>query len=216
MIHATQLIVLNLTKTGEKSVVLHTLSPIFGRRSFIVSVGKGTGMALFLPMNILDAEVVENSKSDLWRIRNISAGHPLGNIRSNMFKNSMTMFMSEVLFRTLKDGANEDGLFDWCKRSILTLDAMESDFSNFHLRFLLELAVVLGFSPTAMDIAPFAGEHLKDISALLESSFGEAMLLPLNGRQRNSIADALIEYIGFHAESRLEIRSLKVLGELYR
>lgn len=207
---------LNLTKTGEKSVVLHTLSPEFGRRSFIASVGKGVGMALFLPMNILDAEIIENSKSDLWRLRNISSSHPLGGIRNNIHKNTMTMFMSEVLYRTLKDGANEDGLFEWCRRSILTLDAMESDFSNFHLRFLLELAVVLGFSPTAMDIAPFVGEQLKHITALLESSFGEAMLLPLNGRQRNAIAEALIEYIGFHAESHIEVRSLRVLGELYK
>lgn len=216
MIHSTRLIILNLTKIGEKSLVLHTLSPEFGRRSFITSIGKGTGMAMFLPLNIVEAEITENSKSDLWRANRFSASHPLNGIRSNIYKNTMTLFMSEVLYRTLKDGANEDGLFEWCSRSILTLDAMESDFSNFHLRFLLELAVALGFSPTAVDLAPFAGEYLKSVRALVESSFSEAMLVPLNGEQRNGIAQALLRYLGYHTESRIEVRSLSVLRELYR
>ena len=49
----TQLIVLAYTKFGESSVVLHTLSREFGRRSFLVKIGKRTTMSLFLPLNIL-------------------------------------------------------------------------------------------------------------------------------------------------------------------
>lgn len=173
-------------------------------------------MALFLPLNILEGEVSENPRSDLWRVRHLTAVSPLGGIRSSVSKNTMTLFMSEVLYRTVRDGAMEEGLFDWCKRSVLTLDAMQGDFSNFHLRFLLEFAVALGFSPSPADLAPFAGEHLREIRFLLEHGFAESMLLPLNGVTRNEIAEILLQYIGYHSDCRLNIRSLAVLRELWR
>ena len=167
-------------------------------------------------LNILEGEVSENPKSDLWRVRRLTAASPLNGIRSSISKNSITLFMSEVLYRTVRDGVLEDGLFDWCRRSILTLDALESDFSNYHLRFLLEFAVALGFSPSLTDLAPFAGEHLAEIRTLLESDFAGSMLLPLNGVARNEIAESLLQYIGFHSDCRLNIRSLAVLRELWR
>lgn len=212
----TELIVLNLTKARENSVVLHTLSASYGRRSFITSVTKGTAMAMFLPLNILEGEVVENPKSDLWRLKGISVKYPLNGIRTNLYKNTMTLFMSEVLYRVVRDGVNEDGLFEWCVRDILTLDAVEADFSNYHLRFLLELCSALGFSPSLEDLAPFAGNHLKDIQKLLELPFAESMLVPLNGTGRNEIAESLLDYISHHTESQLNVQSLKVLGELFR
>lgn len=216
MTFSTELIVLSTTKLGEKSLVVHCLTPALGRRSFITAVSSGGGMALFQPLNILEGEVSENPRSDLWRVRHLSAVSPLDGIRSSVSKNSITLFISEVLYRTVRDGALEDGLFDWCKRSILTLDALQSDFSNFHLRFLLEFAVALGFSPTLQDLAPFAGEHLAQIRALLESDFGETMLLPLNGAVRNELAEILLQYIGYHSDCRLNIRSLSVLRDLWR
>lgn len=215
MTHSTEFIILASTKTGENSLVLHTLSRAWGRRSFICSVSKNTSMALFMPLNILEAEVVENPKSELWRVRNISAGAALNGIRGNMYKNTMTLFMSEVLYRTIKDGANEDNLFDWCKKSILTLDAIQEDFSNYHLRFLLEFAQVLGFSPSEGGIEAFAGDHLKNLQQMMSLSFAESMMLPLNGEARNAMADALLKYIGHHTESTINVRSLKVLRELF-
>ena len=216
MTFRTELIVLGTTKLGEKSLVVHCLTPSLGRRSFLTAVPRGGGMALFLPLNILDGEVSENPKSDLWRVRQLSAVHPLNDIRSSVSKNSITLFMAEVLYRTVRDGVQEDGLFEWCRRSVLTLDALRSDFSNYHLRFLLEFAVALGFSPSPADLAPFAGEHLAEIRALLESDFSRAMLLPLNGKSRSEIAESLLRYIGYHSDCSLNVRSLAVLRELYR
>lgn len=125
------------------------------------------------------------------------------------------MFMSEVLYRTVREGCYEDGLYEWCEKSILLLDAMESDFSNFHLRFLLELAVALGFRPDASDLMPFVGEHYPVIERLMTSSFGESMLIPLSGAVRNAVAEEILRYIEYHAEVSLNVKSLKVLRELF-
>jgi DNA repair protein RecO (recombination protein O) len=172
-------------------------------------------MSLLLPLNILEAEVTESSKSTLLSARNLTARHSLLGIRNNIFKNSMTMFMSEVLYRVVKDGTREEGLYEWCERSILLLDAVQADFSNFHLRFLLELTVALGFSPEARDLQPFVGDHYPIVDRLMRGSFAETMLLPMNGQLRNEIAEEVLRYIEYHTESSVNVNSLKVLRDLF-
>ena len=211
-----EFIVLATTKVGDNALVVQTLSREFGRRGFLVRGARKTGTTLFLPLNILEAEVVENSKSELWTLRNISLKDGLPGIRSHLMKNTMTLFLSEVLLRTLRDGANEDGLFEWCVGSILTLNALEADFANFPVRFLLELAGALGFRPTFDDIAPFAAEHLVPMKALVSAGFEESMLLPLSGATRNALCESLLLYLSFHTDSNIQVKSLSVLRELYR
>ena len=213
---AVEFIVLTTTKVGENALVVHTLSREWGRRGFLVRSAKKTGTTLFLPLNILEADVVENSKSELWTLKNITLKDTLAGIRGDLRKNTMTLFLSEVLFRTVRDGANEDGLYEWCVGSILTLNALEADFANFPVRFLLELAGALGFRPTFDDIAPFAGEHLSQMKALTAASFSESLLLPLNGSTRNALCEELLQYLSYHTEANIQVKSLAVLRELYR
>ena len=212
----TGLIVLHTTKFGENSIVLHTLSKEYGRRGFLVrGVGKRSMTSLFLPLTVLEADITESSKSKLYTARNLSSKYPLNGIRGNMFKNSMTLFMSEVLYRVVKEGGNEQGLYEWCEKSIQLLDSIESDFSNFHIRFLLELAIVLGFSPEAQDLRPFTGDHFPIVERFIQGSFAESMLIPLSGQVRNEIAEEILRYIEFHSESAVNVNSLKVLRELF-
>lgn len=209
------LIILSTTRFGENSMVLHTLSREYGRRGFIVRIGKKTSMAAFMPLSVVEARVTENPKSNLWRAGDIRPLHPLNGIRGSIYKNAMTMFMSEVLYRVVKDGVNEDGLYDWCLGAIMTLDSLESDFSNYHIRFLLELASALGFSPTVEDLAPFAQHHLQPISSMLTLPLAESMLLPLTGSQRNGMCEEILRYLERHTESAINVRSLDVLGEIF-
>ena len=208
-------IVLGYTKFGENSVVVHTLSEEYGRRGFLVRIGKKAGMVLLLPLNILEMDVVPNPKSTLWSARNLTARDPLNGIRGNLYKNTMSLFLSEVLLRTVRDGQAEDGLYPWCTRSILTLDTLEADFSNFHIRFLLELAGALGFRPSLEDIAPFAEKHLAQLKPFLTSTFTESMLIPLRGEDRNALCEDLLRYLEYHTESSIRVHSLAVLREVF-
>ena len=177
----TSLIVLHTTKFGENSMVIHTLSREYGRRGFVVrSMGRKTA-SLLLPLNILEAVVVESSRTNLYTARNLIASASLMGIRNSLYKNTMTMFLSEVLYRVVKEGTAEPGLYDWCEKQIRLLDAIDTDFSNFHIRFLLELTVALGFSPNVEDLRPFAGDNMPVIEKLMSTSFAESMLIPLSG-----------------------------------
>ena len=215
MTTGTELIVLHTTKFGENSIVVHTLSRDYGRRSFLVRGAGKKVMSLLLPLNILEAEITESTKSTLYTARNLTSRHPLLGIRNNIYKNTMTMFLSEVIYRTIKEGAQEHDLFEWCRGQILLLSAMESDFSNFHIRFLLELSVALGFSPETSDLMPFVEENYTIVSQFMTASFAESMLIPLSGQVRNKICEDVLRYIEYHTESTLTINSLKVLRELF-
>lgn len=212
----TDIIILHSTKIGENSLVLHTICRGYGRRGLLVrSVGKKFPASFFLPMNVLEAEIAESSKSTLATVRGMTPKYPVISIRNNIFKNAITLFISEVLYRVIKDGTDEQGLFEWCEKEILTLDAMESGFSNFHIRFLLELAVILGFSPDSLDVAPFAGDRMEIMDRFLKTSFEESMMIPLSGAVRSELAEDLLKYIEYHIESTVNVRSLKVLNELF-
>ena len=209
------MIVLHTTKVGESSIVIHCLSREYGRRSFIVKgLGKKTGSGLLLPMNIVEAEILESGKSDLRMARKLSSAANMLGIRNDLYKNSICMFLSEVLFRTIKDGALEEGLYEWCRGQILLLEALKGDFSNFHLRFLLEFCVALGFSPSLDSLSPFF-KDTNCIKDFLVADFASSMLIPLNGAARNEIAEGLLRYLEFHSETSLHVNSLRVLREIF-
>lgn len=186
-----EFIVLHFTKIKDNAIVVHTLSREYGRRSFLVSIKAGASMSLFLPLNILEAEIVENSKSQLWRAKNIISKEPLMGIRQNIHKNNMTLFMSEVLFKAVFEGVYEDGLYEWCRKAILELEALNGGYSEFNTKFMLELCIALGFAPAAEDLEPFTSPLEKDN------------------------LEALLRYLSYHLDTKLNIQSLKVLRELY-
>lgn len=208
-----ELIVIATTKVGESSLVLHTLSAEYGRRSFIVKVGRSN--SLYLPLNILEGHIQENTKSDLWRMTSPRAMFPLFNLRSSTGRNAIAMFISEVLYRAIRSDSNEQGLYEWCRKSILTLDSLKSDYASFHLHFLLELCSILGFRPDLDGLAPFCGEYFETLSEMLELGYSEFLLYPLKGRDRSEIASILLKYLSYHLDCKLQIRSLDVLKELF-
>ena len=149
-------------------------------------------------------------------VSSLAASYPLNGLRGNLYKASISMFMAEVLFRVLRDGANEEGLYDWCIRKILLLDAMDGNFSNFHLLFLLELTSVLGFRPEFSDLAPFVSEENAAVAEnLMRLPFEEAMLVPMTGAVRSDLIESFLSYMEIHLEYPLNIRSASVLKDLF-
>ena len=213
---SSRLIVIASTKIGENSVVLHTLSREYGRRGFVARPSPNVPAALFQPLSLLEAEMVVNPKSELWRIRLLSATDPLNSIRADAGKSAAAMFVSELLYRVVREGAADAELWDWLENQIITLDRLEAGKANFHLLFLLGFAARLGFRPEFEDLAPFAEDDASAIRALMTLPYGEALLLPLNGEKRSSVCEKIINYLEYHTESRINLRSLPVLGEIFR
>ena len=212
----SEFILLHTTRFGEKSMVLHTLSKEYGRKGFFVkNISRRSVTSMFFPSGILEADIMETSRSGLFTARNPALSYPLSGIRNDLRKSAISIFISEVLYRVVKEGLTDRPLYDMCEKNILLLDAMEEDFSNFHLYFLLEFIMALGFSPEPHDLAPFMGERMSLVSDFIGKPFSEAMLVPMTGEMRNEIAEKLLKYIEFHTESAVNVNSLKILHELF-
>lgn len=213
--NSTEFILLHTTRYGDSSIILHTLSKEYGRKGFFVkNISRRCVSSVFFPLAILEADIDDHVRSRMPNVRNVSLGYALNGIRNNLKKGAISVFVSEVLFRVVKEGMQDSALYDMCERNILLLDAMESDFSNFHLYFLMEFIIALGFSPAPEDLEPFMGEHLSLMSDFISLPFSEAMLVPMSGGIRSELAERLLKYIEFHIESPVNVNSLKVLKEL--
>lgn len=209
-----EIIILNHTLYGEKSLVLHTLSQAHGRRGFMVK-DASRYMPYFQPLNILECDITDNPRSSLWTARSFRDRDPLLGIRTSMGKNAISMFMAEVLFRATREDAHEPGLYEWCRQEIHLLDALQSDYSNFHIRFLLDFASAMGFTPGFDSLMPFLGEDAALVMQFLEQDFAGSMLIRMNGARRNEICAKLLKFLEYHLEATLRIRSLGVLAELF-
>lgn len=227
-----EIIVLNTTPLKDNSVVVHTLSREWGKRGFICPAKQ---KAFLQPLNVLEVDVAQNQKSNLWRISGLTSVYPLNGIRRSAGKNAISIFMAEVLFRSLQEGAREDGLYDWAISQIQLLDALQGDFANFHIHFLMDYAASMGFHPTWEDLLPFmdasgiasSGTSSASLSSnqsanlanlsrgLMQSSFADSMLIRMDGKTRSEICRRLLKYLEFHLETPLHIRSLDILSELF-
>lgn len=213
MKNADRIIVLHSTAFSEKSLVIHCLSRQYGRRSFLVgNVSRST--AFFQPLNILDCDIAANPRSSLFRASAFASAHPLAGIRSSYGKNAISMFMAEVLFRALREDADETGLFEWMESEILLLDALEGSYANFHIRFLMDFAAAMGFSPSMEALLPFLEDSSVTAGRFLSGTPADSMLVPLSGKERSELCTRLLKYLEFHLESALNVRSLAILQEI--
>src|ERR1700754_2635677 len=107
-LHKTKGIVVRVVKYGETSVIVTVFTELFGIQSYMVngvrtSSKKGPGKAnLFQPAAILDLVVYHNELKNLQRIKEFKWGHLYQHLFFNVVKNSVALFMVELLQKTLK------------------------------------------------------------------------------------------------------------------
>jgi DNA repair protein RecO (recombination protein O) len=152
MIHSTKGIVLRTVKYGETSIIVTIYTELFGVQSYLVngvrtSSKKGPGRAnLFQPAAILDLVVYHNDLKNLQRIKEFKWGHIYQHLFFNVVKNSVALFMVELLQKTLKQPEANPDLFHFIEDAFIHLDeADEQVTANFSLFFALHLTTFYGF-----------------------------------------------------------------------
>jgi DNA repair protein RecO (recombination protein O) len=156
-LHKTKAIVLRTVKYGETSLIVTILTELFGIQSYLVngvraSTKKGSGKAnIFQPAAILDLVVYHNELRNLQRIREFRWGHLYHHIFSDIKKNSVALFMAELLTKCLKQPENNQELFQFAEDCLLHLDqSNEVVTANFPLFFALHLAAFFGVPPNPL------------------------------------------------------------------
>jgi DNA repair protein RecO (recombination protein O) len=219
MLHKTGGIVFKVFKYRETSVIAKIFTSAFGMQSYIIngvrSSGKGKGkMALLQPLTLLDMVVYHRENTDIQRISEWRCVEAYHSIPLDMRKTAITMFLSEVLYKCVKEEGESEELFSFLQQSMKILDAMEQGYENFHLQFLVKLSRLLGFG---LDSSPgflfsFQEEEIPLVRHLLDKSYSD--YLRISGTLRRTILDHILDFYRQHVDGLREIRSVEVLREI--
>src|SRR6185437_9908507 len=200
MIFTTKGIVLRTIKYGETSVIASVLTELFGIQPYLVNgvrtSGKSGKAHLFQPSSLLEMEVYHNELKNLQRIKDVKWSAVYKNILSDVIKNSVALFMVELLQKSLKQPETNQNLFYFCEDAFLQLDDAKTEIiANFPIYFSMQIAQISGFSlqnnfseknsPGTENVSP---EISYQISELLKAIHPNGLSeIKMNGKTRREI-----------------------------
>jgi len=240
MIISTKAIVLNTIKYGDTNLIVKCYTQKEGCKSYllrgVLSSKKGKIRAsYFQPLTQLNIVASHNNKGNLNSIKEVEVAYHYTTIFSNIFKQSILFFLSEVLSFSLQEEEENVSLYEYLETSFLWLDTHDKT-ANFHLLFLLNLTKYLGFYPDTnnselkyfnMDEGCFvkdtlyanntiSGKDLFDFKKLLGTNFDSIDKVSFNGQNRQQILAVLIRYFELHLSGFRKPKSLEILKAVFK
>lgn len=235
----TPLVVLHSFRYADDKIIAECLSPTHGRVSLLIKISHSPRAKLrhnmFHAMAFLEVEWKHNPRSQLQRPQTARYVEHFFDLQSHPHKISIVSFLAEFLLHLVRNEDFNQDLYHYVYHAMAWLNAAQQDFSNFHLVFLLRLSLFTGISPNTSDtLLPYfdflAGEFVeqipqhahfvsnkeaRDLALLMRINFGTMHLLQLNRYERQRILELALHYYRLHLPHFPEMRSLKVLQELY-
>ena len=156
MIVKTKAIVISALKYQEKGLIVKCLTKEVGLQTFYVqnafTKGKSSSkIAYFQPLMNLEIEFVFKNKGKMEYFKEIKVGQVYYDIYYDFYKNSIAIFIAEVLHSTITLQEKDVDFFDYLEAALMWLDTHDHP-ANFHLILLLELSKYFGFYPDTSEI----------------------------------------------------------------
>ena len=159
---------------------------------------------------------------------------PYQSIYTSIEKNTIALFLSEVLYKSLREEEANPLLFEYLENAFLWLDSHDN-IANFHLLFLLKLTQFLGFYPNTQEeqgnyfnledgcfsLHKPLEHHLEGSTAmllkqLLGMNFAADNMPKLNQTLRRELLEALVQYFELHLHGFSKPKSLEILHQIFR
>lgn len=228
-------------KYGETSIVVHIFTELFGIQSYLVNgvriSGKTSKAHFFQPSSILEIEVYHNDLKNLQRIKDLKWNVLYKNILSDVTKNSVALYMVELLQKCLKQPETNEDLFHFCEDAFLQLDLADNDVTaNFPIYFSLQIAQILGFGisnnySTERNVFNLQEGNFSDENSASQNhlskeiSYHTSQLLKavhphdlheikMNRNIRKEILKSLESYYSWHIPEFGSMKTLNVLSEI--
>ena len=238
MLVKTKGIVLNTIKYSDSSIICRIFTEEYGLLSFIIhGVRKRKARhsaSFFQPFTILEIDLNYKAQSGLQNIREVSIAQHTSGLHSDIRKSTIALFLSEILYKSLREEEQDKSLFEFLRLSIDFLDSVETSFTNFHLIFLVQLSKYLGFYPSTnvkeeffnMQSGNFDNrisheqfldtEESRTLKKLMNTSFLERENLKIESSHRRKMLSKLIEYYQIHIPGMGKISSREVLESVFQ
>ncbi|WP_273568377.1 DNA repair protein RecO [Maribacter halichondriae] len=234
----TKAIVLSSIKYGDTSLIVRAFTYSDGLKSYllkgVLASKKGKlKTAYFQPLTQLEIVAVHKNKGTLESIREVKIDYPYNTLHTDITKNSLTLFLSEMLANSIHEEECNEELYHYIEASLQWLD-IHHEISNFHIYFLLGLTKYFGFYPDTdyMDTSCFdllegeftdtpsfnpsiTGENLGYFKKLLGINFDTIHTVKMKKTNRQALLKAIVLYFELHLQGFRKPRSLAILNEVF-
>ena len=231
-------IVLSKLKYRDTDLIVNCYTKQRGIVSYLIRGAlksqKGSSKAVyFQPLSLVLIEEIYKPKQSLQGIKEIKLEYLYKSLHTDILKTSIVMFLSEVLASVLKEEEQNESLFEYFENTLKWLD-YQTEFSNFHLLFLLNLTKYLGFypddhyksnayfnlstgsfEPKKNEFYSISGENLTILKQLLGIDFDSVNTIKLNSKQRQSFLNMLILYFELHLGDFKKPKSLQIFNQVF-
>lgn len=234
----TRALVLRTLKYGDSQLIVDLFTEQEGRVGIIQAISNsGRGRIrrqLFQPLTMLDVAYDARPKARLQRLKDARLLYPYSSIPFDAAKLSLCMFVAEFLCQATRNEQQNVPLFNYVVASMRWLDGCDRSAPNFHLVFMLRLALFLGFQPNVEDEGVFfdlraacfvpqaplhpdflSAEDSKRLRVILRMNFDNMHLFAMSRADRSRCVDIILTYYRLHFPDFKELKSLAVLKELF-
>ena len=233
-------IVLNMVRYSDTNNIVDFYTKEYGRLSLLVPLSRSRRSAvksvLFQPLSMLELVVEMRPKANLHRVKEAKQWYVFSSLPYDPFKSSIALFLSEFLYRVLREQEADAPLFAYLTFSIQWLDMCSGSFANFHLVFLLRFSRFLGLYPNIDSY--HAGDYFDILNGCYSSScpthaafldvtesavlvqlarvnYRSMHLFLLSRAERARCLEQILHYYELHVPNFPELKSLSVLKELF-
>jgi len=243
MLHNTQGIVLKTFKYSETSVIARVYTQKFGVQTYIINSvhtkQARTKPALLQPLTILDMVVYHREHKTMNHVKELRPAYTFTSLPYDVVKSGLALFISEILYKTLKEETANNQQFEFLYHFITLLDQNPnlSTTANLHLWFMVNWSRFLGFYPQNnffytdrpyFDLTEGAFCHRQSTHShfialplsqllfrLMQLGAEQTAQLELNKLQRRQLLQYLLLYYRLHIDGFEEVKSLHVLEEIF-
>lgn len=238
----TNAIILRTVKYGETSLVVSAFTELFGLQTYMVNgvrTAKKTGLkaSLYQPASMVEMEVYYNERNSMHRVKEINRTHVFKNILTDVVKNSVALFLMELLYKLLKQPEQNSDLFYFCEDSLLQLDEAPAHVTaNMPLFLALHISHFFGFKiddnfSTAfpfldlqegnfVDVRPHHPHFMEGENAELTAELLKIMVpselddIKMNHFKRRELLAKYMEYYALHMHDFGQMKTLMVMQEV--
>lgn len=228
MIIKTKAVVLSRMNYSESDLIIRLYTKDKGLISVIqknVRKSKKKITGFFQPLNILEIELNYLDKRELQYVKEYSNAYKLKDIHFDFNKTAISFFLAELTYKSIGQIEKDTELYEFIEKSILYLDAIENNTSNFHLIYMVKLAGYLGFGLSEIkDINHLLLSVLQKLPnkdlidkflVVIETNYIEMNNIKLNKNERTELLDILLKFYYTQIETMTSIKSLEVLSAVF-
>ena len=219
----TKAIVLKYIKYTDNSIIAYLFTQQYGKQSFIIKGVRGKKskikINIFHPFSILEIETLQKAKSNIHSIKEARPTLALNNINTDIAKSSIAFFITEIIYKTLKDEEVDIDLYNFIEDFIITLEEAEN-INNYHLIFLIRLTSFLGFLPNIDEIKTefnknYSFDYTTIFKTILSTDNYSLQFPEIDKTKRAELLQLILNYYSLHIPNFTEIKSLSILQEVF-